>query len=62
MPYFVPLTIIWLILVCENQTYGLGCSSGCGKCINGETCHHVNGSCLHGCSEGVQGDRCQEGG
>lgn len=46
--------------VCENQTYGLGCSFGCGKCINGETCHHVNGSCLHGCSEGVQGDRCQE--
>lgn len=46
--------------VCENQTYGLGCSSICGKCRNGETCHHVNGSCLHGCSEGVQGDRCQE--
>lgn len=46
--------------VCENQTYGLGCSFRCGKCINGETCHHVNGSCLHGCSEGVQGDRCQE--
>lgn len=44
-------------LVCSNQTYGQDCSSVCGKCINGETCHHVSGFCPHGCSEGVQGDK-----
>lgn len=62
MAYFVLFTVFGFILVCENQTYGLGCSLRCGKCTNGETCNHVNGSCLHGCSEGVQGYKCQEGG
>uniref|UniRef100_K1QIU4 Receptor-type tyrosine-protein phosphatase U n=1 Tax=Magallana gigas TaxID=29159 RepID=K1QIU4_MAGGI len=49
------------VYVCSNQTYGQDCSSVCGKCLNGETCHHISGLCPHGCSEGVHGDKCQEG-
>lgn len=33
----------------------------CGNCSDGETCHNINGTCLHGCTEGTIGDTCQEG-
>lgn len=55
------LKYVHVYLVCSNQTYGQDCSSACGKCLNGETCHHVSGLCPHGCSEGVKGDKCEEG-
>ncbi|XP_061190941.1 multiple epidermal growth factor-like domains protein 10 [Saccostrea echinata] len=44
---------------CSKQKFGLGCSVLCGNCSNGETCHHVNGTCLSGCNEGAEGDKCQ---
>ncbi|XP_062584245.1 receptor-type tyrosine-protein phosphatase alpha-like [Saccostrea cucullata] len=43
---------------CSKKTYGLECSVSCGNCSNGETCHHINGTCLNGCSEGVNGTKC----
>ncbi|XP_056002215.1 receptor-type tyrosine-protein phosphatase mu-like isoform X2 [Ostrea edulis] len=45
--------------VCGVQTYGLECSSSCGNCSDGDTCHHVNGTCPRGCNEGVEGEKCQ---
>lgn len=48
-------------LVCDYKTYGQDCSLRCGNCSNGETCHHVNGSCRHGCNAGVSGDQCKDG-
>ena len=47
--------------VCETQTYGPGCLLSCGNCSNREPCHHVNGTCLYGCNEGVQGGDCKIG-
>lgn len=47
--------------VCSTQTYGARCSQTCGNCSNGETCDHVNGTCLHGCNEGAQGGECKTG-
>lgn len=51
----------FIFLVCNNNTYGPGCALNCGNCSNGETCHHINGTCPHGCAEGALGDICHEG-
>ncbi|XP_061170667.1 uncharacterized protein LOC133180107 [Saccostrea echinata] len=45
--------------VCVDNKYGLGCALSCGNCSDGETCHHVNGTCMNGCSEGAEGKSCQ---
>lgn len=29
--------------------------------VNAETERHVNGTCIHGCSDGLYGDMCNEG-
>lgn len=46
--------------VCDYKAYGQDCSLRCGNCSNGETCQHVNGSCLHGCDAGVSGEQCND--
>ena len=33
----------------------------CGNCRNGEPCHHVDGTCPHGCDAGMYGDKCDLG-
>nr|XP_022304108.1 neurogenic locus notch homolog protein 2-like [Crassostrea virginica] len=45
--------------VCPDQTYGQSCLFPCGNCSKGETCHHVNGTCLYGCNVGAQGEQCK---
>ncbi|XP_056002334.1 multiple epidermal growth factor-like domains protein 11 [Ostrea edulis] len=45
--------------VCDQHKYGQHCPLQCGNCSDGETCHHVNGTCLNGCDVGVEGDKCQ---
>nr|XP_034321094.1 receptor-type tyrosine-protein phosphatase epsilon-like [Crassostrea gigas] len=45
---------------CTDNKYGLECSSTCGKCLNGDKCNHVNGSCQNGCDAGVSGDKCDK--
>ncbi|XP_056003651.1 multiple epidermal growth factor-like domains protein 10 [Ostrea edulis] len=45
--------------VCDVKTYGPQCSLSCGNCSDGETCHNVNGTCLQGCDEGVEAEKCQ---
>nr|XP_022312210.1 uncharacterized protein LOC111117395 [Crassostrea virginica]XP_022312211.1 uncharacterized protein LOC111117395 [Crassostrea virginica] len=45
--------------VCPKQMYGQSCSLPCGNCSKGETCHHVNGTCLYGCNVGAQGEDCK---
>lgn len=48
-------------IVCNEMTYGLECALNCSKCRNGTSCHHQNGTCIHGCADGLYGDMCQEG-
>lgn len=43
------------------MTYGLECALKCSECRNGTSCHHVNGTCTHGCADGLYGDMCQKG-
>lgn len=43
------------------MTYGLECAFNCSKCRNGTSCHHVNGTCIKGCADGLYGDMCQKG-
>lgn len=43
------------------MTYGLECAFNCRKCRSGTSCHHINGTCIHGCADGLHGDMCQEG-
>lgn len=42
------------------MTYGLECAFNCSKCRSGTSCHHINGTCIHGCADGLHGDMCQE--
>ncbi|XP_078327577.1 uncharacterized protein LOC111116527 isoform X2 [Crassostrea virginica] len=44
--------------VCKQGFFGDECSRRCGNCRNKQTCHHINGSCLNGCDEGVKGWNC----
>lgn len=49
-----------LDLECEPNMYGVNCTGSCGHC-QGSSCHHVNGTCLTGCSPGYQGRFCRDG-
>ena len=33
----------------------------CGNCLNGDQCHHVDGTCMMGCDSGWSGDTCMTG-
>lgn len=57
---YFPLYICFNI-VCDKMTYGLECAFKCSNCRNGTSCHHVNGTCIHGCADGLYGDMCHEG-
>lgn len=52
---------ICFYIVCEKMTYGLECALKCGECRDGTSCHHVNGTCTHGCADGLYGDMCEKG-
>lgn len=56
----VPTLYICFNIVCDKMTFGLECAFNCSKCRNGTACHHVNGTCIHGCSDGLYGDMCNE--
>ncbi|XP_061185045.1 uncharacterized protein LOC133193085 [Saccostrea echinata] len=45
--------------LCNKNSYGMECSLSCGNCSDGETCHHVNGTCMNGCNKGAKGDKCK---
>lgn len=49
------------ILVCAKNLYGPRCALTCGSCSNKETCHNIDGTCPHGCDDGVYGEQCQKG-
>lgn len=44
---------------CDRGSFGKDCASSCGRCMDNETCHHVNGSCINGCETGFQGLDCK---
>lgn len=53
------MIILFINIVCINNTYGPKCSLECGNCLYlyEEQCHHVTGRCPLGCDIGFQGDR-----
>lgn len=43
---------------CEINTYGMDCSERCSEgCVNG-SCNVKDGTCLHGCLDGYNGNKC----
>ncbi|XP_062612923.1 receptor-type tyrosine-protein phosphatase epsilon-like isoform X2 [Saccostrea cucullata] len=38
--------------------YGINCSKKCGNCLDELQCHHINGTCLNGCSSGYKDELC----
>lgn len=46
---------------CENGTYGKNCNLKCGNCSQDAYCDPIDGRCETGCSDGFQGDKCDEG-
>lgn len=49
----------FLILDCENGTFGKNCSSLCsGNCIDNITCNSTNGYCYGFCAAGFLGEYC----
>ena len=51
----------FLFSECDNKTFGQECTGVCGNCLENEPCHHINGSCLHGCDPGFNGLKCDQG-
>uniref|UniRef100_K1RBD9 Endothelial cells scavenger receptor n=1 Tax=Magallana gigas TaxID=29159 RepID=K1RBD9_MAGGI len=47
------------VYVCQNNTYGAGCSEDCGHCFSGQQCNHIFGTCPIGCDAGYYNDRCK---
>lgn len=45
------------ITECPSGTFGNNCRRECGYCL--DRCHHINGSCLHGCLQGYRGEQCK---
>lgn len=53
---------------CDKNTYGAACGSTCFEGCAGEfeyaldpqNCHHINGSCLYGCTPGNDGEFCDK--
>ena len=41
--------------------FGKDCTESCGKCVNNDKCHLVNGSCVNGCNPGYYGINCTNG-
>lgn len=52
---------IFLLVECENNKYGAGCSEDCGHCLDEEQCNNVNGTCHSGCEAGYYKTRCKRG-
>lgn len=65
-PFVIPETISYIFFllhetVCQNNTYGAGCSEDCGHCFSGQQCNHIFGTCPIGCDAGYYNDRCKTG-
>ena len=50
-----------LFTECGKNMYGVECKETCGNCSNGDPCHHVDGTCPHGCDAGMYGEKCDLG-
>nr|XP_022309502.1 receptor-type tyrosine-protein phosphatase zeta-like [Crassostrea virginica] len=46
--------------VCPTGRYGVNCSFRCGNCLDEKSCHHINGTCISGCSPGWKGEWCDQ--
>jgi hypothetical protein len=46
---------------CNDGVFGENCDSSCGRCLDSQPCHNINGACLNGCESGYIGSNCTEG-
>lgn len=46
------------MVACDSGFYGVDCNKTCGHCRDLNQCFNINGSCLTGCDNGFQGDKC----
>ena len=46
---------------CNKRTFGANCSENCSKqCVGpNNDCNNVDGSCIFGCTDGYEGERCE---
>ena len=51
----------FVLIACNNGTYGKECNNTCGYCLDQDECHHINGTCVKGCDPGYIGDLCKTG-
>lgn len=51
----------YIFTECYRGTFGQNCTKSCGKCLRGEHCHHINGTCMNGCDPGYKGIDCSKG-
>ena len=51
----------FVVIVCDQGTFGEDCNDACGNCLDNDGCNHINGTCLTGCKPGFQGSLCQKG-
>lgn len=42
--------------------YGADCGMICGRCKDGQPCHHETGICPDDCDEGYTGKKCDKSG
>ncbi|XP_048255871.1 receptor-type tyrosine-protein phosphatase alpha-like isoform X2 [Haliotis rufescens] len=45
--------------VCSPGSFGVNCTRQCGQCRD-DNCHHINGTCLTGCSDGWTYNTCTQ--
>ena len=58
--HFLHIYVIFFI-ECDKGMFGNECTRTCGHCFGEEECHHINGTCLKGCKDGLQGTMCIKG-
>ena len=46
---------------CDGKMFGKDCKESCGKCLNNDKCHFVNGNCVNGCNPGNYEINCTKG-
>lgn len=54
--------ILYSFIECHPKYFGMDCNELCsGHCINNKPCHHINGECTNGCTDGYIGSLCTAG-
>lgn len=52
--------MIYILVGCDDGTFGTNCSSTCGHCHKGQPCDKKTGACPKGCGPGYEGIYCNK--